>query len=157
MVATSGARLLQEDAVAAYIGLLLPWAAVATPNLDEAEVLLGRRARTPDDMPDHARALSEKLRCPVFLKGGHLPGPPADVLWDGRKVHWWEGERLEGLIPHGTGCMLSAAIAARLALGDGLPEACAAARNFVRRTLERPIELPGGVRVPGVGRTDQSG
>jgi hydroxymethylpyrimidine/phosphomethylpyrimidine kinase len=53
--------------------------------------------------------------------------------------------------------MLSAAIAARLALGDGLPEACAAARNFVRRTLERPIELPGGVRVPGVGRTDQSG
>lgn len=156
MVATSGGRLLREDAVQGYVDLLFPWAALATPNLDEAEVLLGKRTRTADEMPDHARALSEMIHCPVFLKGGHLDGAPVDVLWDGRKLHFWEGERLSGFIPHGTGCILSAAIAARLALGDDLPSACAAARDHLRSTLTGLVELPGGVRVPGVGYNPRS-
>jgi hydroxymethylpyrimidine/phosphomethylpyrimidine kinase len=152
MVATSGGRLLQDDAVEAYVDLLFPWAAVATPNLDEAAVLLGRRVRSAEEMPDHARDLAEKIRCPVFLKGGHLEGPPVDVLWDGRRIHRWEGERVEGLIPHGTGCILSAAVAARLAFGDDLAAACRAARDHVAWVLRHPVELPTGTRVPGLGR-----
>jgi len=152
MVATSGDRLLEENATLAYVERLFPRARVATPNLDEAAVLLGRRARSEDDLPDHARALSEKIGCPVFLKGGHLDGNPVDVLWDGMKSHWWEGSRIGGVVTHGTGCMLSAALTARLALGDDLPQACEAAREFVRWTLLHPVELTVRTRVPGLGR-----
>ncbi len=150
MVATSGARLLEEDAVDAYRERLTPRAAVVTPNLDEARVLLGRAVGAADAMPDAARELADRLGCPVLLKGGHLDGDlVVDVLWDGRKSHWWEGERIAGVTTHGTGCTLSAAVAARLAHGDSLADACGAAREHVRRAMERPAVLADGTRLLG--------
>lgn len=152
MVATSGARLLQEEAVAGYVTKLLPRAALATPNLDEAAVLLGRPVTAAGEMREAARELADRIGCPVFLKGGHLEGDLLlDLLWDGVEFHEWEGPRLVGVITHGTGCMLAAAIAARLAHGDLLPEACAAARACVFGVLANPIELADGRMIPGLG------
>jgi hydroxymethylpyrimidine kinase/phosphomethylpyrimidine kinase len=157
MVATSGARLLNDDAVAAYVERLLPRAAVATPNLDEAAVLLGRAIRHADEMPGAARELADRLGCPVFLKGGHLDGDRlVDVLWDGAALHSWTGLRVSGVIPHGTGCRLSAALAARLALGDTLPEAARVAREVVARALTHATELTDGRRVAGWGGQDRN-
>lgn len=149
MVATSGARLLQPDAVEAYVTLLLPRAALATPNLDEAEVLLGRPVRMASEMATAARALYDRLGCPILLKGGHLAGAPLDLLWDGHDEHCWRGSRIAGVISHGTGCRLSAGIAARLAAGDNLVDACAAARVHLRGVLENPTELADGRRLAG--------
>jgi len=150
MVATSGARLLEDDAVAAYRERLLRRAALVTPNLDEAKVFLGQTIPSADAMPDAARLLAERLGCPVLLKGGHLTGDLiVDVLWDGRKSWWWEGERIADVTTHGTGGTLSAAVAARLAHGDPLPEACAAARDHVRRAMTSPVTLADGRRLLG--------
>ena len=150
MVATSGARLLQDDAVSAYRERLLPRAALVTPNLDEAKVFLGRAIASADAMPDAARRLADSLGCPVLLKGGHLAGETVvDVLWDGRRSWWWEGNRIGGVTTHGTGCTLSAAVAARLSHGDMLPEACAAARDHLRRVMMEPAELSDGRRLLG--------
>lgn len=149
MVATSGARLLREDAVTAYLERLLPRAALMTPNLDEAAVLLGRPVTRADEMAAAARALHDRCGCPVLLKGGHLAGDPLDLLWDGRAEHFWSGPRIDGVTSHGTGCRLSAGIAARLAAGDTLPEAVGAARAHLRDALEHPTELADGTRLPG--------
>ena len=104
MVASSGARLLREDAVAAYRELLAPHATVVTPNLDEAAVLLEIEHIGPEDMAEAARALTARLRCPVLLKGGHLEGDPVDVLVAGGELTSWKHPRLAGVNTHGTGC-----------------------------------------------------
>lgn len=148
MVATSGARLLREDAVAGYLERLLPRAALMTPNLDEAAVLLGRPVAGEADMNDCARALFDLCGCPVLLKGGHLAGDPVDLLWDGREAYLWAGARIGGVNSHGTGCRLSAGIAARLGAGDSLPAAVAASRAHLRDALARPVELAVGVLLP---------
>lgn len=149
MVATSGARLLREEAVSAYRDRLLPRAALMTPNLDEAAVLLGRPVDSESALLDAARALFDRCGCPVLIKGGHLPGDPVDLLWDGHAARRWSGARIGGVTSHGTGCRLSAGIAARLAHGDTLPSAIDAARAFLRRALAGPVELPNGVRLAG--------
>ena len=152
MVATSGARLLREDAVSIYVARLFPHATVVTPNLDEAGVLLGRKVTGTGQMREAARELADRIGCPVFLKGGHLEGDQLlDVLWDGTEFHEWDGPRLAGVITHGTGCVLSAAVAARLAHGDLLAEACGAARAYVFSVLANPAELADGRLVPGLG------
>jgi len=152
MVATSGARLLEDDAVDAYRERLLRHAAVVTPNLDEAAVFLGRRVRNADDMPDAAKELADRLGCPVLLKGGHLDGNTlVDVLWDGGEFHRWEGERIEDVTTHGTGCTLSAAVAAGLALDMSLSEACTVARAYVMSALADPVVLVNGTRLLGGG------
>ena len=96
-----------------------------------------------------ARELFDRLGCPILLKGGHLAGAPVDLLWDGREEHSWRGSRIAGVISHGTGCRLSAGIAARLAAGDALAEACATARAHLRTALENPTELADGRRLAG--------
>lgn len=137
MVATSGARLLDEGAVAAYRDALLPRAALATPNLDEAAVLLERRAVAREDMFSVAARLHERFGCPVLLKGGHLEGEPVDVLCHDAGAIAWAHARVEGVNTHGTGCMLSAAIAGYLALGQELESACENALAFVHDALAR--------------------
>lgn len=135
MVATSGARLLNEDAVASYAKLFLR-ALVATPNLDEGEVLLGRSIDR-DHLASEAAELAERLGCAVLLKGGHLEGAPIDVLVTGSETHAWTHARVVDANTHGSGCMLSSAIAAHLALGHPLPDACAHALAFVHDALAR--------------------
>jgi hydroxymethylpyrimidine kinase/phosphomethylpyrimidine kinase len=149
MVATSGARLLSADAVEAYRGLVAR-ALVVTPNLDEAAVLLGRPVARAEEMPDAARELSRRLGCSVLLKGGHLTGPPVDVLWHAGAAHGWTGERVEGVNSHGSGCVLSAAVAAWLARGVGLLEACEKAREYLAAAFRSPTRLAGGTLVLGV-------
>jgi len=145
MIATSGAALLRPEAVEAVLERLFPLAAVATPNLPEAERLCGFPVRDPASMREAARALHRRGPRAVLVKGGHLPGPRLlDLLYDGSSFREYEGPRIETRHTHGTGCALSAGIAARLALGDPLEEAVRAAREFVRRGLERAVVLGRG-------------
>lgn len=154
MVATSGARLLDARAIAAYSERLLPRASLVTPNLDEAAVLLGRERVGPDDMRGAADALAQRFGVPVLLKGGHLRGDPIDLLRHAHGVVAWRHRRIEGVNTHGSGCMLSAAIAARMAHGDGLADACAYALAFVHDALARGLTLATGVVVADVEHAD---
>lgn len=145
MVATSGAALLQPEAVAAVSAQLLPLAALVTPNLDEAAVLLGRRPGDEAEMRAGALELAKRFGVPFLLKGGHLRGNElVDVLAtpDGG-LSRWACLRIEGVDTHGSGCTLSSAIAAQLALGRALPEAVAAGRDYLRRGLERGAAVGG--------------
>jgi hydroxymethylpyrimidine kinase/phosphomethylpyrimidine kinase len=135
MVATSGAVLLERDALSVLRDRLLPLATLLTPNLDEAEALSGRAVRSPAAMAEAARALVDRGARAVLVTGGHLPGDAVDVLYDGQAVHVYRGARVGGPSRHGTGCALSAAITARLAHGDGLHEAIATAKEWVARAL----------------------
>lgn len=147
MVATSGAKLLADDAVDALRRLLLPLATVATPNLPEAEVLLGRQIDGRDGMIQAARDLSRVFGCAVLVKGGHAVERGAtprgrgmdcaeDVLFDGRRAHVLSMPVIAHPVStHGTGCTLAAAFAAELALGASMERAAAGAKRFVHGAI----------------------
>ena len=137
MVATSGAALIDPSAIAALVRLLFPRALLVTPNLDEAAMLVGRPLHTEADMADAAQQLLDMGARAVLLKGGHRPGDTvADLLLQpGTPPQWLRAPRIATTNTHGTGCTLSSAIAARLALGDGLLQAVEQARDFVRGAL----------------------
>lgn len=137
MVSASGDRLLEADAERAYRELLFPSAAVVTPNLREASVLVGRDLSTVADMGKAARELAADGPAAVLVKGGHLAGDIAvDVLWDGAQLHELAAPRVATANVHGTGCSLASAIAAGLALGSDLLPAVRSAKAFVHRGLE---------------------
>ena len=135
MVASSGARLLQPAALAALRERLLPLATLVTPNIPEAELLLGQAIGDDAQARDALVALRALGARAVLLKGGHLPGREViDRLHDGRRTHAFTHARMrvEG---HGTGCTLASAVAANLGLGRGLPAACADAADYVHGAL----------------------
>ena len=136
MVATSGARLLENSALEAMRRQLLPLADVLTPNLPEAELLLGRAIPDAQAMRDAARDLLALGARAVFLKGGHLPGEGdvIDLYADAEGVAETAHPRL-ALEAHGTGCTLASAIAARRAQGMTMKDACLAASNYVHAAL----------------------
>jgi hydroxymethylpyrimidine/phosphomethylpyrimidine kinase len=138
MVASSGDALLTEDAVAAISDELAPQAMLLTPNLAEAARLLQAGLATDEAAAvAQAKALNARLGCPVLLKGGHGSGPEAvDIFADGARLERLARPRLVTRHSHGTGCVLSAAIAALLARGNGLQEAIAGAKAFVWQGLE---------------------
>lgn len=136
MVATSGGRLLDPDAVEAMTARLFPLARIITPNMDEAAALLGRSLGSRSEMEQAARELRQRFGCAVLLKGGHLSGDTApDVLVDGDAVHWYEGRRVAGVHTHGTGCTLSAAIATGLGKTLPLAEAVRQGKAFVAQAI----------------------
>jgi hydroxymethylpyrimidine/phosphomethylpyrimidine kinase len=135
MVAKGGDRLLDPEAVEAYVLRLFPLAAVITPNLLEAEALLGRPVRSLEDMRRAARELKEHGPRAVLVKGGHLEGDPVDVFHDGRRLEELPAPRIHTKNTHGTGCTYSAAIAARLALGADLLEAVRGAKEYVTEAI----------------------
>jgi hydroxymethylpyrimidine/phosphomethylpyrimidine kinase len=137
MVATSGAALIDPTAIAALVRLLFPRVLLVTPNLDEAAMLVGRPLHTEADMAAAAQQLLEMGACAVLLKGGHLAGDTvADLLLRaGEAPLWMRAPRIATPNTHGTGCTLSSAITARLALGDDLPQAVQHAREYVRVAL----------------------
>ena len=144
MIASTGHPLLEPDAITAYQEKLLPLATLITPNLPEAEALLGEKISGISDLEPAARKLSALYGTNVLLKGGHLDSPDClDLLLekDGG-VHRFTTPRLTVRGSHGTGCTLSAAIAARLALGDPLPAAIAAAKDYLTATLRDSYEFP---------------
>lgn len=138
MVATSGAVLIDNPAIVSLVRELFPRAIVVTPNLDEASLLVGRPLTSENDMEQAAQAMLEMGANAVLLKGGHLPG---DLVCDllltkNGAAHWMRAPRIVTRNTHGTGCTLSSAIAAHLAMGATLLEAVQAGRVYVRAALE---------------------
>ena len=138
MVATSGAKLIDDPAINVLVSELFPLATVVTPNLDEAALLVGRALRSEDDMEDAARELLARGARAVLVKGGHLAGDTVSDLLLARDAApvWMHAPRIATPNTHGTGCTLSSAIASHLALGVDLPQAVERARDFVRDALE---------------------
>lgn len=138
MVATSGAKLIDDPAIAVLVAELFPRAALITPNLDEAALLVGRPLTSPHDMALAATELIGRGASAVLVKGGHLTGEVVTdlLLQAGGEPLWMEAPRIHTANTHGTGCTLSSAIAAHLALGATLPEAVQQARSFVRQALQ---------------------
>jgi len=142
MVATSGARLLQDDAVATLTETLLPLATLITPNLPEAEVLTGHAIEGHDAMVDAVRELSDTLGVAVLLKGGHCEAEEAaeDFLYDGESVYRITTPRIvQPISTHGTGCSLSAAITAALACGKSLLDAVVDGKAYVYESIRTGV------------------
>jgi hydroxymethylpyrimidine/phosphomethylpyrimidine kinase len=142
MVATSGAELLQQDAISAVSQRILPLATLITPNLDEAALLLGRPLSGRADLEPAARDLHARFGVAILVKGGHVKGSSeaADCLFDGRTVRWHVRPFVHGVNTHGTGCTLSAAIAAALGFGHPLPEAVDLAKGYLHAGLMAAVQ-----------------
>jgi hydroxymethylpyrimidine/phosphomethylpyrimidine kinase len=145
MVAKSGDRLLREDAVAALRELLLPLAAVVTPNLPEAEALTGRPVQSEEDVRRAAEEIVRLGARAVVVKGGHRVSPDAvDVLYDGKAFREYSAPRVETTSTHGTGCTFASAIAACLARGMPLADAVGEAKAYLTEALRRAYPIGGG-------------
>jgi len=146
MVATSGAVLIDNPAIAVLVRELFWRAAVITPNLDEASLLVGRPLGSEQAMEAAARELLAKGAQAVLLKGGHLAGEVVSdlLVTQNGELHWMRAPRILSANTHGTGCTLSSAIAAHLALGAPLLEAVQAARAYVRAALEAGAKVRTG-------------
>jgi hydroxymethylpyrimidine/phosphomethylpyrimidine kinase len=144
MVAKSGDRLLLPEAVDALIRLLLPLATVLTPNLPEAEVLLGRPVVTVADQEAAARDIAALGPRAVVVKGGHSAGDPVDVLFAEGALRHYSAARIATRSTHGTGCTFSSAIAASLALGMPVAEAVGAAKRYLTGAIANAPGLGSG-------------
>ena len=144
MVATSGARLIQEEAIDTLTKELLPLAAVVTPNVPEAEILTGMEIRTKEDMETAAKKIGDSFGCAVLLKGGHSVNDANDLLYAQGVCRWFEGKRIQNPNTHGTGCTLSSAIAANLAKGFTLEQAVKRAKDYISGALAAMLDLGAG-------------
>lgn len=143
MVATSGARLIKDDAVSA-LKELLPLAEVITPNIPETEVLAGMKIETADDMIQAAARINEKYQTAVLCKGGHRINDANDLLYANHTCTWFRGRRIDNPNTHGTGCTLSSAIAAGLAKGFDLPSSVQKAKDYISACLSAQLDLGHG-------------
>ena len=145
MVSKSGARLLAEDAVHALRSTLLPLAEVLTPNIPEAEALLGTRLGSDDDVRKAAVDIQSMGPRSVVIKGGHRSGEKVvDILFDGEHTYAYSGARVQTENTHGTGCTFASAIAAQLALGQKAPDAVRHAREYLQGALEHAYAVGHG-------------
>lgn len=145
MVATSGAVLLKSAAIRTLKERLLPLALLVTPNLDEAEILVGRKLRSLDDLQKAAQEIHARFGCAALVKGGHLrtERDAVDVFFDGRTLTELRAPRVRGVSTHGTGCTYSAAIAAELARGGDLAHAVEAAKEFITLAIRHSYSAAG--------------
>ncbi|GAA4945750.1 bifunctional hydroxymethylpyrimidine kinase/phosphomethylpyrimidine kinase [Yinghuangia aomiensis] len=144
-VSKHGDPLLAEEALDAVRTKLLPTATVVTPNLFEVRQLTGVEVRGPQDMRAAAEAVLAYGPSWVLVKGGHLEGEAADLLFDGTREHWFRSERYDNRHTHGTGCTLASAIASHLALGRDVPRAVAAAKDYVTGAIRQGFPLGAGI------------
>ena len=145
MVATSGARLISEDAISTLKSKLLPLAKVITPNIPEAEVLSEMQIKSEADMEKAAKIICDRLGCSVLLKGGHQLNDANDLLWQkDEQVTWFMGKRIDNPNTHGTGCTLSSAIASNLAKGYDLKTSVKYAKNYISGALAAGLNLGKG-------------
>ena len=144
MVATSGARLLSQDAVTTLREELLPLADLITPNIPEAEVLAGLPIAGEDGMIAAARRIGETYGCAVLCKGGHSVSDANDLLYHQGQLHWFRGQRINNPNTHGTGCTLSSAIAANLAKGFPLDVSVQRAKDYLSGALSAMLDLGQG-------------
>ncbi len=144
MVATSGSRLLRDDAMQALTEQLLPLAEVVTPNIPEAEILSGLVITDAAGMEAAARKISEQYGCSVLCKGGHKVNDADDLLWRNGSGKWFRGERIHNPNTHGTGCTLSSAIASNLAKGYDLDTSVERAKEYISGCLSAMLDLGRG-------------
>jgi hydroxymethylpyrimidine/phosphomethylpyrimidine kinase len=144
-VSKHGDALLQDDAVAVLRAELVPLATVVTPNLPEVEQLTGVRVESEEELREAADAVLALGPRWVLVKGGHLAGDAVDLLTDGTSELVLRAPRLDNRHTHGTGCTLASAIASRLALGDDVPAAVTAAKDFVTGALGAGFALGSGI------------
>ena len=144
MVATSGSKLLRDDAVKALTEQLLPMADLPTPNIPEAEILSGRSISDAAGMEAAARYISETYHCSVLCKGGHQVHDADDLLWRNGSGKWFRGRRIQNPNTHGTGCTLSSAIASNLAKGYDLDTSVERAKAYISGALSAMLDLGHG-------------
>lgn len=144
MVATSGAKLISEEAVQSLKDRLLPMAAVLTPNIPEAEVLAGMKIQTEADMIAAAKKISGEYQCAVLCKGGHQLNDANDLLYRDGEYRWFYGKRIDNPNTHGTGCTLSSAIASNLAKGLDLDTSVERAKAYISGALGAMLNLGKG-------------
>lgn len=144
MVATSGARLMEEAALESLVKDLLPLADLITPNIPEGEILAGQEIKSPQDMEKMAKKIGENYGVAVLLKGGHQISTANDLLYDGEGFTWFYGERVDNPNTHGTGCTLSSAIAANLAKGLSMEAAVKKAKTYITGCLRAGLDLGHG-------------
>ena len=144
MVATSGAKLISDEAIETLKGKLLGLATLITPNIPEAQVLSGMNIRTAEDMERAAKAIYEAYGCAVLCKGGHQLNDANDLLYSKEGARWYQGRRIANPNTHGTGCTLSSAIASNLAKGYSLDEAVERAKAYISGALAAMLDLGKG-------------
>ena len=144
MVATSGARLINDSAINTLEEKLLPIADVITPNIPETEVLSGMKISDKDDMEKAAVSIGEKFKCAVLVKGGHSINDADDILYSNGKITYFKGKRIDNPNTHGTGCTLSSAIAANLAKGYSLEKSVERAKEYISGALGAMLDLGKG-------------
>jgi hydroxymethylpyrimidine/phosphomethylpyrimidine kinase len=144
-VSKHGDSLIAEGTLDAVRERLLPLATVVTPNLLEAELLTGIHITDEAHMLAAARMINSMGPQWVLIKGGHLPGNPVDLLFDGSQLIRYPGQRIASVHTHGTGCTLASAIAARLAVGDDVPTAVQAAKEYVTGAIAGGFPLGAGI------------
>ena len=144
MVATSGAKLIDDGAIGTLVSEFLPLADLITPNIPEAEILSGMKIETPDDMVKAAEKIGSENEVAVLVKGGHDLNDANDLLFYEGKCRWFNGERIDNPNTHGTGCTLSSAIASGLAKGYSMEDAVAEAKKFISGALRSMLNLGKG-------------
>lgn len=144
MVATSGSKLISDEAIDTLKKRLLPIACVLTPNIPEAEVLSEMEIKTTDDMIKAAGIISETYHCSVLCKGGHNLSDANDLLYRDGSYKWFLGKRIDNPNTHGTGCTLSSAIASNLAKGYDLDTSVERAKEYISGALGAMLDLGKG-------------
>ena len=145
MVATSGAKLISDDAISTLKEYLIPLATVITPNIPEAEVLSKMEIHNEEEMIKAAEAISKKYDCAVLCKGGHSINDANDLLFQkGKEPVWFHGKRIDNPNTHGTGCTLSSAIASNLAKRRDLETSVRYAKNYISGALAAMLDLGKG-------------
>ncbi len=144
MVATSGARLISEDAIDTLKEHLIPLATVITPNIPEAQVLADMTIQSEDEMLRAAEKIAKTYTCAVLLKGGHSINDANDLLYRDGSYKWFKGKRIDNPNTHGTGCTLSSAIAANLAKGCDLEASVQRAKDYISGALSYMLDLGEG-------------
>ncbi|MEW6615966.1 MAG: bifunctional hydroxymethylpyrimidine kinase/phosphomethylpyrimidine kinase [Thermodesulfobacteriota bacterium] len=144
IIAKGGETLLSKDALDALVEKLIPLAFLITPNLHEASVVCRKPVENLDEMREAAKNIYQKGAKNVLIKGGHLPGMPVDILFDGRNFHEYDSERIDSENTHGTGCVYSAALAFEIAKGKHIYQAVKNAKEFVTSAIRNSFSLGGG-------------
>ncbi len=144
MVATSGRKLLNEDAIFFLQKRLFPLAELVTPNIPEAEVITNKLITDKKDMENAARKIFTGFGCKVLLKGGHRDEDSSDFFFDGNNGIWFTDEKIQNPNTHGSGCTLSSAIAANLALGKDLESSIRNAKEYITGAIKANLKLGKG-------------
>ena len=144
MVATSGAKLICDEAVDILKTELFPLASMLTPNIPETEVLTGRAVRSAEDMIEAARQIADTYHCAVLVKGGHNLNDANDLLYTDGSYRWFKGKRIDNPNTHGTGCTLSSAIASNLAKGLSMEVSVERAKEYISGALSAMLNLGQG-------------